>query len=65
MLIQTYLIWQYEAASRLADWLCARGCALVRLILPNVDVFFYVHWQGNKFGEMGGAYVQVPLDEST
>jgi uncharacterized protein DUF4157 len=33
--------------------------------LPNVRAFFYVHWQGNKFGEMGGAYVQLSLDDST
>lgn len=34
-------------------------------LYPNVRAFFYVHWQGNKFGEMGGAYVQLSLDEST
>jgi Domain of unknown function (DUF4157) len=34
-------------------------------IFPNVRASFYVHWQGNKFGEMGGAYVQLSLDEST
>lgn len=34
-------------------------------VLPNVQAAFYVHWQGNKFGEMGGAYVQLSLDEST
>ena len=34
-------------------------------VLPNVRALFYVHWQGNKFGEMGGAYVQLSLDEST
>lgn len=34
-------------------------------LFPNVGARFYVHWQGNKFGEMGGAYVQLSLDEST
>ena len=33
--------------------------------MPNVRALFYVHWQGNKFGEMGGAYVQLSLEEST
>jgi hypothetical protein len=28
-------------------------------ILPNVRASFYVHWQGNDFGEMGAAYVDV------
>lgn len=34
-------------------------------LLPDVFAVFRVHWQGNKFGEMGGAYVQLSLPEST
>jgi hypothetical protein len=34
-------------------------------VLPNVRAAFDIHWQGNEFGEMGGAYVQLALDRST
>jgi hypothetical protein len=35
------------------------------VLYPNVRALFYIHWQGNKFGEMGGAYVQLSLEESS
>jgi len=34
-------------------------------VLPDVYAVFRVHWQGNKFGEIGGAYVQLSLPESS
>lgn len=35
------------------------------MMLPDVQAVFKLHWQGNEYGEMGGAYVQIDLAEST
>ncbi len=34
-------------------------------IRPNLYAVFKVHWQGNHYGEMGGAYVQVDLPNTS
>jgi hypothetical protein len=34
-------------------------------IRPNLYAVFKVHWQGNRYGEMGGAYVQVDLPNTS
>lgn len=40
-------------------------CSRTHPVLPNVYAGFSVHWLGNQYGEMGGAYVQLDMDEST